>query len=510
MQSVIRQHQMQLSQRQVELDQMKSENASLKLQVDQQQFRAQTASPSFQNMSFSLNEASFRTTDSTLDSNHQNFQVNQQLEHGISLLRDQLSELKLQLIEKSSNAEQLSHELSSRNDQHRRSVEEIRERHLRDEAKWMKMMDGLKAELDQSRREVLSLQGQLDCIRQDQQVNETQMQIEAQGVERQLALKNSRINQLTDELERTRHQLKTLESSFTVKEQHTEKLAMQLETKQRLLAESEVAHGKVTEQLKQQVDQLTKQLKERQNTISQQNLDINAQQEQSAKLRKELLSVGQQLSQKQRTHAEEFQKLKSSMDQEILQFQQKYESAKLDASEREVRIQELEVQLEMHSVGMEASVSQHIKEKETAKHEVHILREENSSLKLRFEHVHGELNEMKLAFQEAVTINEQMALKVQAAEEKMAKQRQQSEEIATSIRRKDEELREKIRLIREMEDKLQSLDSAMSESHHMTEMVEQRVYAQVEERDKFLMKIQEVLLQLAHDELFDFEVFLLD
>lgn len=116
-----------LAQRSVEVEQLRGANESLTMELN-------SKSPNRGGMGA-------KHGDVVVDARHMH---NQQMEQGISLLRDQISELKLQLIEKTASADHLMLELEAKNQAHARSIQQSNESWSKEETKLKGLINELR------------------------------------------------------------------------------------------------------------------------------------------------------------------------------------------------------------------------------------------------------------------------------------------------------------------------------------------------------------------------------
>lgn len=209
----------QMKQRELECDQLRAQNESLRLlspvRSPHNQARGRPDSPSLFQGAYDSGVDAFGFSSSA----SKIAVSDEQLENGIGIMRQQINDLKLQLIEKSTLSDKLSLEIDSLRQMSQKQVDELNSLKQREEIRLQKTVNEMKSQIELLKRELQSKDEKLKTREKEYKENEVSFVVDKSQLESRIESMKREIDTLNRDFNEVRSEKRSLENALEMKRQ---------------------------------------------------------------------------------------------------------------------------------------------------------------------------------------------------------------------------------------------------------------------------------------------------
>ena len=419
--------------------------------------------------------------------------ANPQMEKGINLLRSQISDLKMQIIEKSARNDKLLLEIDSRGKNHQRMVSDLKDAWHREEQKLKNQIHEVQDQLNRSKSENQQLTKQMESVQRTHYSQESHLHIQLQEFEHQLQIKSEKLALAQQQMEKMSADIKTFESTLTLKKTHIDQLSRQLENKNSFVHSAEKEHRRTSEQMQIRVVQLQKELSDATIALQTRDAAITLHKEQIERQKHNLAAIEDRWARQSKDVSTQQRDVRQELEVQIHQFQAKSQHLSQSLQAKEHQIAELQEQIEMQYIGHEESMRSHLQEKERMRLELQTSHDEVNQLKQELARTQHRLSEIELAYKESVATSDRLQIAMESMEDRFVRHNSDLSEKEKQLRQKEEEIRERNQMINQMNQRIMTNENALAEGQEIVKVVEVRFHLQLEERNQLLTKVGQIV-----------------
>ena len=407
---------------------------------------------------------------------------NQQLEQGIALLRDQISELKLQLINKTSRTQELMLELDSKNQTHQRAMEELKSQFTREEVRLQGTMGELKQQLALKAMDLNQAMQKLESVQQQYSSEHTQNAVQIHTLQQQISNAQNQVSSLKLDLDRAQRDLKESELDRQRIEEREQRLKRELDTVKRDRHEVDADTAKRLDTAQKRLSELTQDLQLSRADSEAKSVQIRSLQDQIDRQRRELVELEQQLVRQTHDLGSQHKSIRGELETQIAQFQLRVTELSTELAKKTGECREMEKQLEMHSVGLEERLRASKEEKDRLKDDIEKFLAYSEDLKAEAESWHRKY--------------EQAEAQTKHRDDELQEQHRQMQDLSQQVGDLTNELAQARQQTRIKEAQIRDLERKAAEVQASAEAVSSRTNTLDRERRETESKLEECLVVL--------------
>ncbi|KAI3652603.1 hypothetical protein MP228_002028 [Amoeboaphelidium protococcarum] len=508
-----------LSQRAVEIEHLCGENESLKLQIkslEQQQEQLEHLNRSLsysqqhsqgvqqqQNTSQSQPQQIFNAGRSSSQlSMNQNLPEqssfhsiipNTQLEQGINMLRDQISQLKLQLIESTSKGDYLMNELEQKSQNHQRSIRQLYEQFTVDEEKYKRVISQLRNELNLKQNEISHLTSQLDQTVRSKSYEESSQSVEIEKRSRELEQYRARLKSSEAEKDKLMIKVHAVEVECEEKRSLVEQLTRQLENKSRECQDLSNQTMQFQDQSKKVASAQAKQVQDLNALVKMKDAEIAAMKEQIHSLQSKINQLEDGYQTQSKSVQREQEEIRNELNLQIERFKIKSSEQSSELSVLRKEKQQLKQQIEQVLSENDEKMEKVLEEQKLLQQDLSTMLHENESMRKDLKSVESQCNQAKKDKQICEDQMREMKVQMEKYSDQVMEYKSKIDKLKTNLQAKESELNQRITQMQDLNLRLAQLQKHMLSDNEVTKHLEDQYLVAIEEKDKFLIELNSLI-----------------